>query len=81
MLNPAARCTSSSTAWRLTRGAALAHRLEPLQKRLFGGCHLTRPIPDLLETAGFASTDVDVFYEEGAPKPLAADSSGVAVAP
>ena len=23
------------------------HRLEPMQKRLFGGCHLTRPIADL----------------------------------
>ena len=24
------------------------HRLEPIQKRLFGGCHLTRPIVELL---------------------------------
>ena len=24
------------------------HRLEPVQKRLFGGCHLTRPVVDLL---------------------------------
>src|SRR3954464_15120421 len=28
-------------------------RLEPLNKRLAGGCHLTRQILDLLETAGF----------------------------
>lgn len=56
-------------------------RLEPLQKRMVGGCHLTRPIVHLLETAGFAVEDVDVFYEKGAPKPLAADSLGVAVAP
>ncbi len=56
-------------------------RLEPLQKRVVGGCHLTRPIVHLLETAGFAVEDVDVFYEKGAPKPLAADSLGVAVAP
>jgi SAM-dependent methyltransferase len=55
------------------------HRLEPLQKRLFGGCHLTRPIPDLLRTAGFTITEIDVFYEEGAPKALAADSLGIAV--
>lgn len=53
-------------------------RLEPLQKRVVGGCHLTRSILDLLETAGFAVEDVDVFYEKGAPKPLAADSLGVA---
>jgi ubiquinone/menaquinone biosynthesis C-methylase UbiE len=57
------------------------HRLEPIQKRLFGGCHLTRRIPELLTDAGFSLTDVDVFYEKGAPKVLAADSLGVAVAP
>ena len=57
------------------------HRLEPMQKRLFGGCHLTRPIADLLTRAGFTITEVDVFYEKGAPKFLAADSLGVAVAP
>jgi ubiquinone/menaquinone biosynthesis C-methylase UbiE len=56
------------------------HRLEPLQKRLFGGCHLTRPIVDLLAGAGFTVTDVDVFYEKGAPKAVAADSLGIAVA-
>lgn len=56
------------------------HRLEPIQKRLFGGCHLTRPIVDLLTNAGFTVTQVDVFYEQGAPKPLGADSLGVATA-
>ena len=55
------------------------HRLEPVQKRVFGGCHLTRPIVPLLEGAGFEVTDVDVFYEDGAPKFIAADSLGVAV--
>ena len=54
------------------------HRLEPLQKRVFGGCHLTRPIADLLTDAGFTITELDVFYEDGAPKVLAADSLGVA---
>ena len=29
------------------------HRLEPVQKRLFSGCHLTRPIVDLLQAGGF----------------------------
>jgi ubiquinone/menaquinone biosynthesis C-methylase UbiE len=57
------------------------HRLEPVQKRLFGGCHLTRPIVDLLTTAGFAIEEVDVFYEDGAPKFLGADSLGVAKSP
>ena len=57
------------------------HRLEPIQKRVFGGCHLTRPVVDLLTTAGFTITELDTFYEEGAPKFLAADSLGTAVSP
>jgi ubiquinone/menaquinone biosynthesis C-methylase UbiE len=57
------------------------HRLEPIQKRVFGGCHLTRPVVPLLTTAGFTISDVDQFYEDGAPKFLAADSLGVAVSP
>jgi SAM-dependent methyltransferase len=54
------------------------HRLEPLQKRLFGGCHLTRPIPDLLAGAGFAVTEIDVYYEQRSPKFLGASTLGVA---
>jgi ubiquinone/menaquinone biosynthesis C-methylase UbiE len=54
------------------------HRLEPIQKRVFGGCHLTRPITHLLTNAGFAIRDLDVFYEDGAPKIFGADSLGVA---
>jgi ubiquinone/menaquinone biosynthesis C-methylase UbiE len=54
------------------------HRLEPLNKRMAGGCHLTRPILDLFTTAGFSVEQVEVFYEPGAPKALAADSLGVA---
>jgi ubiquinone/menaquinone biosynthesis C-methylase UbiE len=56
-------------------------RLEPLQKRAFGGCHLTRRIADQLTSAGFNITEVDVFYEKGSPKFLAADTLGVAVSP
>jgi SAM-dependent methyltransferase len=57
------------------------HRVEPLQKRICGGCHLTRPIVDLLTSAGFTITEVDVFYEKGAPKFEAADSLGTALSP
>ncbi len=57
------------------------HRLEPTQKRLFGGCHLTRPIAELVTAAGFSITDIDNFYEEGAPKIMGADSLGTAVSP
>jgi ubiquinone/menaquinone biosynthesis C-methylase UbiE len=54
-------------------------RVEPLQKQIFGGCHLTRPIVDLVQRAGFTVTELDVFYE-GVPKVLTADSLGVAAA-
>ncbi len=57
------------------------HRLEPIQKRAFGGCHLTRPVVQMLTSAGFTITDVDVFYEEGTPKVLGANSLGTAVSP
>ena len=56
-------------------------RLEPVQYRLAGGCHLTRPIVDLLTDAGFTVGEVDVFYEQGAPKFAGADSLGTAVSP
>ena len=54
------------------------HRLEPMQKRLFGGCHLTRPIVDLVKDAGFTISELDVFYQEGSLKPMGADSLGIA---
>jgi hypothetical protein len=53
-------------------------RLEPLQKRVFGGCHLTRQIVDLTNAAGFSIKALDVFYQEGSPKALGALSLGVA---
>jgi hypothetical protein len=48
---------------------------------LFGGCHLTRPVADLLTGAGFTITELDVDYEEGSPKFLGANSRGVAASP
>jgi ubiquinone/menaquinone biosynthesis C-methylase UbiE len=57
------------------------HRVEPFNKRVFGGCHLTREIVELLTEAGFTITELDVFYEKGAPKFAGADSLGVAVSP
>jgi ubiquinone/menaquinone biosynthesis C-methylase UbiE len=56
------------------------HRLQPINRRMFGGCHLSRPILDLLQAGGFVVTDVDVFYESGTPKAMGADSLGIAVA-
>jgi ubiquinone/menaquinone biosynthesis C-methylase UbiE len=57
------------------------HRLEPIQKRVAGGCHLTRPIADLVTGAGFTITELDVFYQKGAPKPVGAASLGIATSP
>ena len=56
-------------------------RLDGFEQRAFGGCHLTRPIVDLVTDAGFTITELDVFYEKGAPKFAGADSLGVAVSP
>ena len=40
------------------------HRLEPVQKRVFGGCHLTRDVPGLLTDAGFRLDEVAARYLE-----------------
>ena len=43
-------------------------RLEPLNKKLAGGCHLTRKIPDLISQAGFRIDSLDTYYLDGEPK-------------
>ncbi|MEM9908877.1 MAG: class I SAM-dependent methyltransferase [Cyanobacteria bacterium P01_D01_bin.44] len=43
------------------------NRLTPLQKRIADGCHLNRPMKDLV-TDVFGSAEVDEFYAEGMPK-------------
>jgi SAM-dependent methyltransferase len=53
-------------------------RLNPVQQKLFGGCHLNRPIVDLLTNAGFTIKELDVFYEKGSPKFVGANSLGIA---
>jgi SAM-dependent methyltransferase len=57
------------------------YRLDPLQHRMFGGCHLTRPIADLLTSAGFTVAAIDAFYGEGSPKFLSANCLGIAISP
>jgi hypothetical protein len=57
------------------------HRFEPVQKRLFGGCHLTREVLPMLRTAGFDVVESEAFYEPKAPRFLAAETLGVAVSP
>jgi ubiquinone/menaquinone biosynthesis C-methylase UbiE len=53
------------------------HRFEPVQKRVAGGCHLARPIDELLEQAGFDVLTLDRYYEPKAPKPWGAAYEGV----
>lgn len=44
------------------------HRIEPIQKRVADGCHLTRDATALVEAAGFTLTRRDHRYGRG-PKP------------
>ena len=60
--------------------ARTQNRFNGLQKRIFGGCHLNRQIADLITGAGFEIAELDNFYEKGAPKFVAYDYLGVAVA-
>lgn len=41
------------------------HRMEPLQRRVAGGCHLTRDVEALLVAAGFTIEDLDRWYLPG----------------
>jgi SAM-dependent methyltransferase len=39
-------------------------RLDPLNRRLFGGCHLNRPIDHLVADAGFELTKLSTYYHK-----------------
>jgi hypothetical protein len=43
--------------------------LTPLWKRIGGGCHLNRPVRELIEQAGFRVERIDTGYMKG-PKPM-----------
>jgi ubiquinone/menaquinone biosynthesis C-methylase UbiE len=43
-------------------------RLNPVQRRVFGGCQLNRPIRTLIEQAGFEIERLENSYLSGAPK-------------
>ena len=40
-------------------------RVNPIWKRIGGGCNLNRPIPALIESAGFRIQDLDTMYIPG----------------
>ena len=56
-------------------------RLEPINKRLAGGCHLTRRISDEIERAGFAIEKLDTYYFKGEPKAMGYTFEGTAISP
>ena len=52
-------------------------RLNPVQRRLFGGCNLDRPIDRLVAEAGFDVARLENFYIRG-PKPVGYLYEGIA---
>jgi ubiquinone/menaquinone biosynthesis C-methylase UbiE len=54
-------------------------RIEPLNKRFAGGCHLTRRIPETIEQAGFVVEHLDSYYFKGEPRPFGYTFEGRAV--
>jgi ubiquinone/menaquinone biosynthesis C-methylase UbiE len=47
------------------RVARWQDRLTPVQRRVFGGCHLNRQIDELIERAGFARSKLDTYFASG----------------
>ncbi len=60
--------------------AAWQRRLEPWQRRLADGCHLTREPAALVREGGFAIEHVEERYAKG-PKPWSWFTSGIATKP
>jgi len=54
-------------------------RLEPVWKRIAGGCHLTRPVTDAIEGAGFRVAQRHGCYMERSPRFLGWVEWGAAV--
>jgi ubiquinone/menaquinone biosynthesis C-methylase UbiE len=59
--------------------ARVQKRLEPINKRLAGGCHLTRHISEDIERAGFDIERIDTYYFKGEPKAMGYTYEGRAV--
>ena len=52
-------------------------RLTPLQRRVAGGCHLNRPIDELITESGLTLARIDNFYAKG-PKAFGYMYEGIA---
>jgi len=47
-------------------------RANPVWRRLFGGCQLIQPIPELIRRAGFTIEEMEAMYVPGVPIKIAA---------
>lgn len=56
------------------------HRIEPVWKRIAGGCHLTRPVTGAIAAAGFKIVRSDTMYLPKTPRPLGWNEWGEAAA-
>ena len=57
--------------------AAWQNRLTPIQRRIAGGCHLNRPIDELVLNSGLELTRLENYYAKG-PRPFGYMFEGVA---
>ncbi|MCW2570969.1 MAG: hypothetical protein JWO88_1027 [Frankiales bacterium] len=55
-------------------------RLNGIQQRVAGGCHLNRDIPAIVQAGGLAVTELSTYYGKGEPKPYGFLYEGRAVA-
>jgi len=60
--------------------ARFQHKFTPVQRRVFGGCHLDRPIDQLVTDAGFDLAKLDTYYMPG-PRWVGYTFEGVASRP
>ena len=61
--------------------ATWQRRLDPLQRRIVGGCRLTLSVLSVVRQAGFVVERVENEYEEGAPRPIGYLYEGTAISP
>lgn len=53
-------------------------KINPYWKVIGGGCHLNRPIPDLIEKSGFKIENLETMYLPNSPRPAAFNYWGMA---
>ncbi len=63
------------------RMARWQHRLDPIERRIAAGCHLTRDVPALVEASGLEHHPIREQYLPGPPTPLTYGYLGSAIAP